>query len=231
VHQISIIPAGRAAGVTVTLPKEDLNHLTKNEMESRIVMLLGGRCAEALIMGDVSTGASNDIERATSIARNMVMRYGMSDKLGPIVYGNDQQSVFLGRDFSTSQSYSDKTASDIDAEIQRIVKDAYANVEGILKEHMDKLHFVASFLFTNEIMEEDQFEAAMANDAPDMDAIEALKSERAKRSELENAEAKKRREAEEAAAKKRANDEAAKRVDEISPEGSVDDDFPPRPKD
>ena len=233
VHQISVIPAGMTAGVTVTLPKEDLNHLTKNEMESRIVMLLGGRCAEALIMGDISTGASNDIERATSIARNMVMRYGMSDKLGPIVYGNDQHSVFLGRDFSTSQSYSDKTASDIDAEIQRIVKGAYDKVESILTEHMDKLHFIAGFLFKNETMEEDQFEAAMAAETPDMEEIEALRSERAKRSEFENAEAKKRREAEDAAAEKKAKEEAAKHIDEISPEGHVseENDFPPRPKD
>ncbi|MBQ9133378.1 MAG: ATP-dependent zinc metalloprotease FtsH [Clostridia bacterium] len=231
VHQISIIPAGRAAGVTVTLPKEDLNHLTKNEMESRIVMLLGGRCAEALIMGDVSTGASNDIERATSLARNMVTRYGMSDKLGPIVYGNDHDSVFLGRDFSSSQSYSDKTAYDIDEEIQRIVKGAYAKVESILKENMDKLHFIAGFLFKNEVMEEDQFEAAMARENPTVDEIEALKSERAKRSEFENAEAKKRRDAEEEEKRKQADEDAAKRVDEISPEGPTNTDDPPKPKD
>ena len=229
VHQISIIPAGRAAGVTVTLPKEDLNHLTKNEMEAQIVMLLGGRCAEALIIGDVSTGASNDIERATALARNMVTRYGMSDLLGPIVYGNDQESVFLGRDFSSSQSYSDKTASDIDTEIQRIVKAAYAKVEEILKEHMDKLHFVANFLFKNEVMEADQFEAAMATENPDMEAIEALKSERAKRSEFENAEAKRRREAEEAEAKRKAAEEAAIRVEELAPED--DPDAPPKQKD
>ena len=231
VHQISIIPAGRAAGVTITLPKEDLTHLTKNEMESRIIMLLGGRCAEALIMGDVSTGASNDIERATALARDMVTRYGMSDKLGPIVYGNDQSSVFLGRDFSTSQSYSDKTAYDIDEEIQRIVKGAYAKVENILKENMDKLHFIAGFLFKNEVMEEDQFEAAMAADTPDMAEIESLRSERAKRSEFENAEAKKRRDAEEEEKRKKAEEDAAKRIDEISPEGRTDDNDPPKQKD
>ena len=228
VHQISIIPTGHAAGVTVTLPKEDYTHLTKNEMESRIVMLLGGRCAEALVIGDVTTGASNDIERATSIARSMVTRYGMSDRLGPIVYGNDQQSVFLGRDFSSSQSYSDKTAYDIDEEIQRIVKAAYEKVENILKEHMDKLHFIAGFLFKNEVMEEDQFEAAMAEDTPDMEAIEALKSERAKRSELENAEAKKRREAEEAERRKKAESEVTIRIDRLAPD---DNDSPPTPKD
>ncbi len=226
VHQISIIPAGHAAGVTVTLPKEDLSHLTKNEMESRIVMLLGGRCAEAIIMGDVSTGASNDIERATSLARDMVTRYGMSDKLGPIVYGHDRESVFLGRDFSSSQSYSDKTAFDIDEEIQRIVKSAYQKVDTILREHMDKLHFIANFLFKNEVMEEDQFEAAMAEAEPDMEKIEELKSERAKRSEFENAEAKKRRDAAEEEARKKANEEAARRIDEVD----VKSDHP-KPKD
>ncbi len=228
VHQISIIPAGWAGGYTLSLPKEDRSYKSKGEMEAEIVTLLGGRCAEALILGDISTGASNDIERATAIARNMVTRYGMSNLLGPIVYGNDQQSVFLGRDFSSSQSYSDKTASDIDTEIQRIVKDAYAKVESILKEHMDKLHFVAGFLFKNEVMEEDQFEAAMAAENPDMEAIEALKSERTKRSEFENAEAKRRREAEEAEAKRKAAEEAATRVDEIAPD---DPDAPPKPKD
>ncbi|MBE6679865.1 MAG: ATP-dependent zinc metalloprotease FtsH [Ruminococcaceae bacterium] len=230
VHQISVIPAGRAAGVTITLPKEDLTHLTKNEMEARIVMLLGGRCAEALIMGDVSTGASNDIERATAIARSMVTRYGMSDILGPVVYGNDQQSVFLGRDFSSSQSYSDKTASDIDSEIQRIVKEAYAKVEKILTDHMDKLHFIAEFLFKNEVMEEDQFEAAMEAEKPAMEAIEALKSERAKRSEMENAEAKRRREAEEEERRKKAEAEASIRIEKLAPD-DLDDENPPRPKD
>ena len=232
VHQISIIPSGMAGGYTLSLPKEDRSYKSKGDMEAEIVTLLGGRCAEALIMGDISTGASNDIQRATSIARSMVMRYGMSDKLGPIVYGNDQSSVFLGRDFSTSQNYSDKTAYDIDEEIQRIVKEAYAKVENILKENMDKLHFVAGFLFKNEVMEEDQFEAAMTLENPTMDEIEALKSERAKRSEFENAEAKKRRDAEEEEKRKKADEDAAKRVDEISPEGRpTNDDDPPRPKD
>ncbi len=214
VHQISIIPSGRAGGYTLSLPKDDRSYASKKEMEAEIITLLGGRCAEALILGDISTGASNDIERATNIARNMVMRYGMSDILGPIVYGNDQQSVFLGRDFSSSQSYSDKTASDIDAEIQSIVKGAYKKVEEILKTHMDKLHFIAEFLFKNETMEEDQFEAAMATENPDMDTIEALRSERAKRSEFENAEAKKRRDAEEEERRKKEEEEK-----KISPEG------------
>ena len=216
VHQISIIPSGMAGGYTLSLPKDDRSYVSRGDMEAEIITLLGGRCAEALILGDISTGASNDIQRATSIARSMVMRYGMSDKLGPIVYGNDQSSVFLGRDFSSSQNYSDKTAYDIDEEIQRIIKDAYTKVETILKEHMDKLHFVAGFLFKNEVMDEDQFEAAMSSDSPDMEEIEVLKSERTKRSEFENEEAKKRREAADAERRKNAQENAAKQVEEIN---------------
>ena len=225
VHQISIIPSGMAGGYTLSLPKDDRSYQSKSDMEAELITLLGGRCAEALILGDISTGASNDIQSATSIARSMVMRYGMSDKLGPIVYGTDQSSVFLGRDFSSSQNYSDKTAYDIDEEIQRIIKDAYAKVESILNEHMDKLHFVAQFLFKNEVMEEDQFEAAMAADAPTMEEIEALRSERAKRSEFENAEAKRRRDAEEA--ERRREEEA--NTEQNSSDQS--DDVPPTIKD
>ena len=233
VHQISVVPAGMAGGYTLSLPKEDRSYASKGEMEAEIVTLLGGRCAEALILGDISTGASNDIERATNIARNMVMRYGMSDKLGPIVYGTDHGNVFLGRDFSAQQNYSDKTAADIDEEIQRIIKAAYEKVEQILKDNMEKLHFVAGFLFKNEVMEEDQFAAAMEAESPTMEEIEALRSERAKRSERENAEAKKRREEEEAARRKKA-EEAAHRVEELYPQDPQtpdNDDFPPRPKD
>ncbi len=227
VHQISIIPSGQAGGYTLSLPNDDRSYRSKGDMEAQIVTLLGGRCAEALIMGDISTGASNDIERASTIARNMVMRYGMSDKLGPIVYGTGHDSVFLGRDFATSQNYSDKTAYDIDEEIQRIVKGAYDKVEQILKDHMEKLHFVAGFLFKNEVMEEDQFEAAMQDGEHTMEEIEALKSERARRSELENAEAKRLREAEEAERRRRAKEEAAARLDQSEPDNGA----PPPPKD
>ena len=227
VHQISIIPSGMAGGYTLSLPKDDRSYKSKGEMEADIITLLGGRCAEALILGDISTGASNDIERATAIARSMVTRYGMSDKLGPIVYGNDRQSVFLGRDFSASQSYSEKTASDIDEEIQRIIKTAYEKVEAILKEHMDKLHFVAQFLFKNEVMEEDQFEAAMSEENPEIEAIEALKSERAKRSEFENAQAKKRREAEDAERRKKEAEDAKNAPENMD----NDSDIPPVIKD
>ena len=231
VHQISIIPAGQAAGVTVTRPNGDHEHLTKSQMEGKIVMLLGGRCAEALIVGDISTGASNDIERATSIARSMVTHYGMSEKLGTVAYGHDQSSVFLGRDFSSAPAYSENTAALIDSETLRIVNEAYAKVEEILKAHMDKLHFIAGFLFKNEVMEADQFDAAMQDGEHTYEEIEALRSERSKRSEAENAEAKRRRDAEDAERKQKAARDAAAHLDEIDTEGDADDDTPPPPKD
>ena len=231
VHQISIIPAGQAAGVTVTRPNGDHEHLTKSQMEGKIVMLLGGRCAEALIVGDISTGASNDIERATSIARSMVTHYGMSEKLGTVAYGHDQSSVFLGRDFSSAPAYSENTAALIDSETLRIVNEAYAKVEEILKAHMDKLHFIAGFLFKNEVMEADQFDAAMQDGEHTYEEIEALRSERSKRSEAENAEAKRRRDAEDAERKQKAARDAAAHLDEIDTEGDADDDIPPTPKD
>ena len=230
VHQISIIPAGQAAGVTVTRPNGDHEHLTKSQMEGKIVMLLGGRCAEALI-GDISTGASNDIERATSIARSMVTHYGMSEKLGTVAYGHDQSSVFLGRDFSSAPAYSENTAALIDSETLRIVNEAYAKVEEILKAHMDKLHFIAGFLFKNEVMEADQFDAAMQDGEHTYEEIEALRSERSKRSEAENAEAKRRRDAEDAERRANAARDAADRLDGIDTAGDANDDAPPTPKD
>ena len=231
VHQISIIPAGQAAGVTVTRPNGDHEHLTKSQMEGKIVMLLGGRCAEALIVGDISTGASNDIERATSIARSMVMHYGMSEKLGTVAYGHDQSSVFLGRDFSSAPAYSENTAALIDSETLRIVNEAYAKVEEILKAHMDKLHFVAGFLFKNEVMEADQFDAAMQDGEHTYEEIEALRSERSKRSEAENAEAKRRRDAEDAERRQKAARDAAARLDATDVPDEAGDDTPPTPKD
>ena len=148
VHQISIIPSGRAGGYTLSLPKEDRSYDSKSEMENEIVSLLGGRVAEKLILGDISTGASNDIQRATTIARNMVTRYGMSDVLGPIVYGSEHNSdeVFLGRDFNTSRNYSEDTATLIDNEIKRLVETAYNTAMKLLNENIDKLHFIAAFL-------------------------------------------------------------------------------------
>ena len=231
VHQISIIPSGRAGGFTLSLPNEDRSYKSKGDMIAEIVVLLGGRCAEALIMGDISTGASNDIERATNIARSMVMHYGMSEKLGTVAYGHDQSSVFLGRDFSSAPAYSENTAALIDSETLRIVNEAYAKVEEILKAHMDKLHFVAGFLFKNEVMEADQFDAAMQDGEHTYEEIEALRSERSKRSEAENAEAKRRRDAEDAERRQKAARDAADRLDATDVPGEANDDTPPTPKD
>ena len=196
VHQISIIPAGRAGGYTLSLPKEDRSYRSKGDMETDILGLLGGRVAEKLILGDISTGASNDIQRATAIARSMVTKYGMSDTLGPIVYGSDHDGeVFLGRDFSATRDYSEDTAARIDAEIKRIVTDAYDRAMKLLQENMDKLHFVAQFLFKNEIMDGEQFAAVMEGN-PTVEELEAMVAEKKRKSEEENAAKAKRDEAE-----------------------------------
>ena len=161
VHQISIIPRGMAGGYTLSLPGEDKSYMTKREMNEEIVTLLGGRVAEKLVLEDISTGASNDIERATKVARNMIMRYGFSEKLGPIVYGHDENEIFLGRDFSSTPSYSENVAAEIDAEIREIIDTAFERAVEILTEHMDQLHQVAQYLFEHEKMEEDQVAAMM----------------------------------------------------------------------
>ena len=152
VHQISIVPRGRAGGFTLSLPKEDKYYSSKNEMEDELVTLLGGRVAEKLVMDDISTGASNDIERASDIARRMVTRYGMSDKLGPIAFGSDHDEVFLGRDFAASKNYSEEVASLIDEEVKRIIDEAYRRCEQMLREHMDILDRVAAYLLEHETM-------------------------------------------------------------------------------
>lgn len=161
VHQISIIPRGMAGGYTLHRPTEDKNYTSKNEMLDSLVGLLGGRVAEALVIGDVSTGASNDIERATDIARSMVTKYGMSDKLGPIAFGDQSNEVFLGKDFNHVRNYSESVASQIDEEIERIVKEAYSKTNEILSEHIDKLHAVAQALLKEEKMDGKEFEAIM----------------------------------------------------------------------
>ena len=188
VKHITIIPAGNAGGVTLRVPTEDRMTSSRNEMLDDIVMTLGGRVAEAIILDDISTGASSDIQQATRVARNMVTRYGMSDLLGPVLYGNEHSSdeVFLGRDFSSGQNYSDKTAASIDDEIRNIIMSAYNRCKDILTEHVDKLHFVAQFLLKNEFMDEDQFKACMEMDAPTIEAIEAIATERKRVSEEEN---------------------------------------------
>jgi ATP-dependent metallopeptidase hflB len=161
VHQVSIIPRGQAGGFTMSLPVKDKSYVSKNEMYENIVVLLGGRVAEKLILDDISTGASNDLERATSTARNMVTRYGFSDNLGPVVYGQGDHEVFLGRDYTNTPSYSDNVAAEIDNEIRTLVESAFTDAEKILNEHMDKLHVVAKYLMKYEKVDGATFEKLM----------------------------------------------------------------------
>ena len=158
VHQISIIPRGMAGGYTMYRPTEDKSFMSKTEMEENIVSLLGGRVAESLILNDISTGASNDIERASQIARNMVTKYGMSDRVGAIMFGGGQGEVFLGRDFAQTKDYSEETAGIIDEEVKKIVDKAYNRAREILSEHVDKLHAVAGVLLEKEKIEGKEFD-------------------------------------------------------------------------
>ncbi len=161
VHEISIIPRGMAGGYTMPLPTEDKSYNSRNEMFENIVVDLGGRVAEALILDDISTGASNDIEKATKTARNMVVKYGMTDELGPICYGQQSGEVFLGKDMGHVKDYSEETAAKIDRLIQGIVKDAYSKAESLLSENVDKLHEIAKYLMKYEKMHNDDFEKVM----------------------------------------------------------------------
>lgn len=162
VHQISIIPRGMAAGYTMYLPADDKSHVSRTTLLESICALLGGRAAEALTQDDICTGASNDIQRATETARKMVTKYGMSEKLGPIVFGNDQNEVFLGRDFSSTPNYSDQIAADIDNEIEAIVTGQYKKALDILNKDMPKLHKLAEVLFKDEKIDGEAFRALMA---------------------------------------------------------------------
>ncbi len=162
VHMISIIPRGRAGGFTMIIPKEDKYYRSKTEMEETLVHLLGGRVAEKLVLDDISTGASNDIQRATKIARGMVTHYGMSDELGPMTYGSDEDEVFLGRDFSKSKNYSEEVAAKIDNEMRTIIDKAYYKAETLLKENMGKLHNVAEALLEKETLDAEQFNEIIA---------------------------------------------------------------------
>ena len=159
VHQISIVPRGMAGGYTMYRPTEDKSFMSRTEMIENIVSLLGGRVAEKLILNDISTGASNDIERATKIARAMVTKYGMSDRVGTITLGQNQEEVFLGRDFAQSKEYSEETAGVIDEEVKKIIDDAYQKAETILREHIDKLHSVAGVLLEKEKIDGEEFDA------------------------------------------------------------------------
>ena len=161
VHQVSIIPRGQAGGFTMSLPVKYKSYVSKNEMYENIVVLLGGRVAEKLILDDISTGASNDLERATSTARNMVTRYGFSDNLGPVVYGQGDHEVFLGRDYTNTPSYSDNVAAEIDNELRTLIESAFTDADKILNEHMDKLHVVAKYLMKYEKVDGATFEKLM----------------------------------------------------------------------
>ncbi len=159
VHQITIIPRGQAGGMTISLPQQDEMVTSRTKMRETIVSLLGGRVAEALVLDDISTGASNDIQRASAIARDMVTKYGMSDKLGPISFASDNDEVFLGRDFASKKSFSEDMASLIDAEVKAIVDEAYKRCTAILTEHMSKLHEIANYLLEHEVMDDKTFYA------------------------------------------------------------------------
>ena len=162
VHQISIVPRGMAGGYTMYRPTEDKSFRSKTEMEESIVSLLGGRVAEKLILDDISTGASNDIERATAISRAMVTKYGMSERLGTITFGADQEEVFLGRDLAHAKEYSEETAAIIDEEVKKIVDAGYEKAINILSEHVDKLHAVAKVLLEKEKIDGDEFDKIFA---------------------------------------------------------------------
>ena len=161
VHQISIVPRGMAGGYTMYRPSEDKSFMSKTEMEEHIVSLLGGRVAEALVLGDISTGASNDIERATKIARGMVTKYGMSSLLGTIAFGSGNEEVFLGRDFAQQRDFSEETAAIIDAEVKKIVDTAYRRAEDLLNQNMEKLHAVANVLLEKEKIDGEEFSNIM----------------------------------------------------------------------
>jgi len=183
VHQVSIIPRGHAGGFTMSLPEKDKAYVSKNEMSENIVVLLGGRVAEKLILDDISTGASNDLERATSTARSMVMRYGFSEKLGPVVYGNDQHQVFLGRDYTNGNSYSENVAAEIDSEIRSIIEDAFVRAEDILREHINELHLIAKYLMKFEKIDGDNFYKLMRGEITEAD-IDAEDNETEKAEEI-----------------------------------------------
>ena len=163
VHQISIVPRGMAGGYTMYRPDEDKNFMSKVEMEESIVGLLGGRVAESIVLDDISTGASNDIERASKIARDMVTKYGMSDTLGTITFGSGQEEVFLGRDWTQTKNYSEETSAKIDEEVKKIIDKAYNRAKELLTMHSDKLHTVANILLEKEKIDGEEFDAIFAD--------------------------------------------------------------------
>ncbi|MBR1993049.1 MAG: ATP-dependent zinc metalloprotease FtsH [Firmicutes bacterium] len=226
VHQITIIPRGRAGGFTMILPKEDKYYGTKESMREQIIHLLGGRVAEQLTLDDISTGASNDIERATDIAKAMITEYGFSEKLGPVNYSSSDE-VFLGKDFTSKQTYSESTAAQIDAEVKAIVEEAYEAATKILSEHMEQLTAVAEGLLEVETLDHDQFVQLYNGEKTPKQLAEDLKEHMEKKKVLdeeEAAESAKMRKREERLAKKRQMEEAAKAVQEKEGNGK----FKPR---
>lgn len=197
VHQISIVPRGGAGGYTMYLPDKDDSFVTKTKMRESIVSLLGGRVAEKLVLEDVSTGASNDLERATQTARDMVTRYGFSDRLGPVVYGNDPQETFLGRDYASGRGYSENIAAEIDAEIRDLLDEAFETASRILTEHMDQLHKLAAVLIEREKISGEEFRVLMEGgelppfekDEPEKADAEEHKEEPAASADVEKADA------------------------------------------
>lgn len=157
-HKVSIIPRGRAGGYTLLLPKEDRNYMTKSQLLDQVTMLLGGRVAEALVLHEISTGASNDLERATGTVRKMITELGMSDELGPVTFGHKEEQVFLGRDIARDRNYSESVAQAIDSEVRRIIDECYQKAQDIIIEKMDVLHAIAQALMENETLEAEQFQ-------------------------------------------------------------------------
>ena len=174
VHQITIVPRGKAGGLTISLPQEDKPYMSKRELEEEIVGLLGGRVAEELVLQDVSTGASNDLQRATRIAHNMVSKYGMSDKLGAMVYDAENNEVFIGRSMGQARSYSEESAAAIDGEVRSIIDVAYETCRSILNEHMDALDRTARYLLEHETMSALEFERIFDPDATQAAESDAL---------------------------------------------------------
>lgn len=219
VHQVTIVPRGLAGGFTMILPKEDKYYATKTNMEEKIVHLLGGRVAEKLTLHDISTGASNDIERATEIARAMVTKYGMSDRLGPVNYSSSDE-VFLGKDFSTRKNYSEEMAKEIDEEIRAIIEAGFARAEELLSGNIDKLHTVAKVLLEIETLDADQFEKLFTGErTPDQLISDTKQLEK----DLEEANAK---EAAEHLAELKAQEEAEAADDEDGDDGEEYEDAP-----
>jgi cell division protease FtsH len=173
VHKISIIPRGRAGGYTLILPEEDRNYITKSQLLDEVAFLLGGRVAEALVLNDISTGAQNDLERASSIVRKMITEWGMSEELGSLTFGHKSEEVFLGRDIARDRNYSDAIAYAIDKAASQYMERSYKKAEAILQENMDKLHRVANYLIENETMEAEQFEEVMKDGQPTGEAAKA----------------------------------------------------------